>query len=93
MTIFITSIIFYLIYITLVSTKSLQMLQQNRYNRGYKYVKWLIKNYKECFINYTLILLIYILLYFSDTLQSYVGYITIIIYSFLSYVFISNRKI
>ena len=92
MTIFITSIIFYLIYITLVSTKSLQMLQQNRYNRGYKYVKWLIKNYKECFINYTLILLIYILLYFSDTLQSYVGYITIIIYSFLSYVFISNRK-
>ena len=47
--------IIYLIYINIISTKSLHMLQQNRYNRGYKYVKWLLKNLKENFVNYNLL--------------------------------------
>ena len=92
MTVFIISVIVYLIYISLISTKSLQMLQQNRYNRGYKYVKWLIKNLNECFINYTLIFLIFICFYYSNNLINYISYMAIIIYIFLIYVFCSNKK-
>ena len=92
MNIFIISMVIYLLYIILVSTKSLQMLQQNRYNRGYKYVKWLTKNIKECFINYTLISLIFVIFFFSENLSNYINYIAIIIYLFLIYVFISNKR-
>ena len=68
------------------------MLQQNRYNRGYKYVKWLTKNIKEVFLNYTLILLVFAFLYLSENLANYVNLIAIVIYLFLIYVFIINRK-
>ena len=48
-TIFLMTIITYLIHILIISTKSLHMLQQNRYNRGYRYIKWILKNAKEIF--------------------------------------------
>ena len=92
MLIFIISTIIYLIYISIISTKSLHMLQQNRYNTEYKYIKWMIKNFKNIFINYSLIFLIFIFFYFSSNLIDYISYIAIIIYIFLIYVFISNKR-
>ena len=60
MTIFIISIIIYLLSITLLSTRALHMLQQNRYNRGYRYIKWIIKNIKETLLNHKLLFLVFI---------------------------------
>ena len=84
--------IIYLIYINIISTKSLHMLQQNRYNRGYKYVKWLLKNLKENFVNYNLLFVLFILFYFSENLLTYINYIAILLFIFLIFVFISNKK-
>lgn len=90
-TIFIISLIIYLVYINIISTKSLHMLQQNRYNRGYRYIKWIIKNRKENFLNLTLIFFLYLLFLLSNNLISYLPYVFIILTIFLGYVFISNR--
>ena len=53
-TLFIITIIIYLIYTFLISTKALHMLQQNRYNRGFRYIKWIINHAKENFLNISL---------------------------------------
>ncbi len=92
MKIFIIALIVYFIYILLVSTKSLHMLQQNRYNEGGKLFKWIQKNAKECFININLVFLIIVLFYFSSSLVKYVSYFFTVIYLFLIYVFYSNKK-
>ena len=89
---FIITIIIYLVYTYIISTKSLHMLQQNRYNRGLRYIKWIIKNFKENFINLTLLFVLFYLFKFTDNLIDYLPYIFILIYLFLGYVFISNRK-
>ena len=89
---FLITIIIYIVHISIISTKSLHMLQQNRYNRGYRYIKWIIKNYKENFINLNLLFLIFILTILNDTLNIISPYIFILIYLFITYVFISERK-
>ena len=55
--VFLITLITYIIHIWIISSKSLHMLQQNRYNRGYRYIKWILKNYKDNFINLNLLLL------------------------------------
>ncbi len=89
---FFITIIIYLIHISIISTKSLHMLQQNRYNRGYRYIKWIIKNYKDNFINLNLLFIIFILTLLSPSLNTISPYLFIIIYLFLTYVFIEERK-
>ena len=91
-TLFIITIIIYLIHISIISIKSLHMLQQNRYNRGYRYIKWIIKNYKDNFINMNLLFLVFLLTMFSETLTEITPYIFIIVYLFITYVFVENRK-
>ena len=91
-TLFIITIIIYLIYTFLISTKALHMLQQNRYNRGFRYIKWIINHAKENFFNISLIFVIFILFYISEDLIKFLPYIFIIVYIFLAYVFISERK-
>ena len=68
-TIFIISLIIYFIHITIISTKSLHMLQQNRYNRGYRYIKWIIRNFKENFINVNLLFLVFILTMLNEKIN------------------------
>ena len=60
MTMFLISIIIYLISIELISTRALHMLQQNRYNRGYRYIKWIIKNIKETLLNPRLLFIVFL---------------------------------
>lgn len=79
-------------YVSIISTRSLHMLQQNRYNRGFRYIKWILKNYKDNFINLSLLFLVFILTSFNETLNSLSPYIYIVIYLFLAYVFINERK-
>ncbi len=50
--VFFVSLVPYFIYLFLKTTKNLQMLQQNRYNRGNKYLKWVKSNLKKNFLNW-----------------------------------------
>jgi UDP-N-acetylmuramoyl-tripeptide--D-alanyl-D-alanine ligase len=68
------------------------MLQQNRYNRGLRYIKWIIKNFKDNFINLSLLFIIFILFKYTDNIIDYISYVFIIVYLFLGYVFISNKR-
>ena len=89
---FFLSIVIYLIHISIISKKSLHMLQQNRYNRGYRYIKWIIRNFRENFINLNLLFLVFILIRFSDSLVNYSILIFSVIYLFLTYVFVEKRR-
>ncbi len=89
---FLISLIIYLIHIFIISTKSLHMLQQNRYNRGLRYIKWIIRNFKDNFINFNLFFLIFILTIFNTNLNYISPYLFIGIYLFITYIFIEERK-
>ncbi|MBR4694392.1 MAG: UDP-N-acetylmuramoyl-tripeptide--D-alanyl-D-alanine ligase [Bacilli bacterium] len=90
--IFILSIVVYIAYYNIISTRSLHMLQQNRYNRGYRYIKWILRNFKDNFINLNLMFLIFILTSFNETLNNLSSLIFIVIYVFLGYVYIDKKR-
>lgn len=89
---FIITCLIYLILLEITSTKSLHMLQQNRYNRGYRYIKWILKNFKDNFINFNLLFLIFVLTNITETLNNVSPYLFSIIYVFIAYTFINERK-
>lgn len=89
---FLISIVIYIIHITIIGTKSLHMLQQNRYNRGYRYIKWIVRNYKDNFINFNLLFLIFIVTNSLGVLNAVSPYLFLLICFFTTYVFIDNRK-
>ena len=90
--VFLITLITYIIHIWIISSKSLHMLQQNRYNRGYRYIKWILKNSKEIFLSLNLLFIVFIFTIFSETLNNISTYIFVVIYLFLTYVFVDNRK-
>lgn len=90
--IFIITLILYLIHIYIITPRSLHMLQQNRYNRGYRYIKWIYKNYQETIISLRLLFLIFIFSLFIESLNNISPYIFLIIYIFLTYIFIKERQ-
>lgn len=55
MKIFLLSIVMYAIYLFIKTKRYLHMLQQNRYNRGNKYLKWIKSNLKKNFLNLELL--------------------------------------
>ena len=89
---FIATIILYLVHIYIISTRSLHMLQQNRYNRGFRYIKWIIRNSKELFLNINLLFLVFIICMFSSSTTEYTPYLFVIIYTFITSVFVIDRK-
>lgn len=89
---FLITILIYIIHISIISIKSLHMLQQNRYNRGYRYIKWILKNYRDNFINMNLLFLVFILTMLNDYLNSISPYLFIVIYLFITYVFMEERR-
>ena len=54
--IFLTSLVVYILCIFIKTNKSLQMLQQNRYNRGNKYLKWLKTNLRKNYLSLELLI-------------------------------------
>ena len=90
--IFLICVIIYLFHNEITSARSLHMLQQNRYNRGYRYIKWIIRNFKENFINLNLLFLVFIALQYTENLKTISPYIFIIVYLFLTFKFIVERK-
>lgn len=59
---FIVSLILIYVYIFIKSKKNFQMLQQNWYNEGNRYIKWINRNKKKVFIKFDF-LIIFILLF------------------------------
>jgi len=88
---FIVSIIPIFLYMILKSKKSLHMLQQNWYNDGFRYVKWIFKNIKKTFLVYDLVFVLFILYSFINPQLSMV--LTIIIYTILSLLNIKYTKL
>ncbi len=87
---FIISLIMIYIYAYMKTKKSFHMLQQNWYNEGNRYLKWLLKNKK--IINIDLLFLIFILFKFIKISTIYVMIIAVIIYTVTSLIYIRNKK-
>ena len=49
---FLLTLLTYIYYLTYKSRKALHMLQQNWYNDGNRYLKWVKTNAKNVFINF-----------------------------------------
>ena len=86
---FIFSLITLLLYVFVKTSKALHSLQQNWYNDGNRYIKWINNNLEKVFINFDMLFLIVILLGFfvSSNLQ----YILFSIF-YLVCIFILTRK-
>ena len=58
---FLISLLVLIPYIFLKSKKSLHMLQQNWYNDGNRYLKWINNNKNKVFINYDILFIIFLI--------------------------------
>ncbi len=82
---FIIALIIFTIYLSQKTIRSLHMLQQNRYNRGKKYYKWILQNKKKVLLSEAIFLLCASLLfvYFNEltmfTIFSVISIINIIV--------------
>lgn len=63
---FIISMLPILIYVYLKSKKSFHMLQQNWYNDGNRYVKWIFQHFKDNFITLELLFILFVALMFIE---------------------------
>ena len=66
MKVFLLSIVMYVVYFFVKTKKSLHMLQQNRYNRGNKYLKWIKSNFRKNYLNLELVFLLLPIFFFLD---------------------------
>ena len=66
--IFLITVIIYFIYTFLKSQDSMHMLQQNKYNRKKTYLKWLKKNPKKAFKDYSILFIVLSIFIFYDNL-------------------------
>ena len=69
---FIVSLLLVFIYIYFKTKKSFHMLQQNWYNEGNRYLKWIIKNPYKVFIEYDMIFVVFIVFLFMNSVVSYI---------------------
>ncbi len=90
---FIVSFIIILIYHLIKTKRSFQMLQQNWYNDGNRYLKWIWKNKDKVFINWDIIALpIIFTLYLIDADNIWTIVCVIALYTILSLRLINKNK-
>ena len=65
---FLVSLLVVIPYIYLKSKKSLHMLQQNWYNDGNRYLKWIGNNKNKVFVNFDIFFLIFFLGFLTNRL-------------------------
>ncbi|MGE5456547.1 MAG: UDP-N-acetylmuramoyl-tripeptide--D-alanyl-D-alanine ligase [Ignavibacteriales bacterium] len=82
---FVLSLISWSAYQVLRTKKALQALQQNTYDKGYRYIKWIVRNIPKVFEPLDLLPLFLIILIFFINNNLAVTIIYILIYSFLYY--------
>ena len=81
----ILSIISFSPYLYLRTKKSLQVLQQNTYDKGYRYIKWLVRNISKIIEPLDLLPLFLIIFSFFISNNVVIIIIYILLYSFLYY--------
>ena len=90
---FIVSFIMILVYHLLKTKRSFQMLQQNWYNDGNRYIKWIFKNIGKVFLNWDIIILpIVFVLYLINTDLKWTIVCVIALYTVLSLRLIHKNK-
>lgn len=88
---FIISIICLLIYLIFKTKKAFHMLQQNWYDKSYRYLRWMFKNLKKVFLEIdTLIFLVLIINHFYAF--KHLTYIFGILYLLFTIVFVYKSK-
>lgn len=87
---FIISLLPIIPYIFLKSKKSLHMLQQNWYNDGNRYLKWIKNNYKKVFLSFDLLFIILIIGLFLNTITTMTVFI--IFYVLCALLYIKKQK-
>ena len=87
---YLLSLIPILIYGILKTKKSFHMLQQNWYNEGNRYLKWIIKNPYKVFIEYDMIFVIFIVFLFMNSVVSYI--VVSILYLIFAYLYYKKMK-
>ena len=86
---FILSILVALYYVLFKSKKFMHMLQQNWYNDGNRYFNWMIDNSKKVFLNFDLLFILFIALYFIK--NAYLSIICFVILYILSDKIFENK--
>ena len=88
---FILSLIAFLIFGILKTRKSFHMLQQNWYDKSFRYLKWIFRNIKKTFLSVDIIIIpIIIVCYFIK--PDYVYYALAITYLLITYIYYKNNK-
>lgn len=92
-TIFLASLVVYTIYLYNKLTNNLHAFQQNRYNRGNKYIKWVKDNINKNYLNIELLIITIPLLIFLD--YKYAAMVFNCLYFIIAMVIIvkNNKKV
>ena len=79
------------IYYLLKGTKTLHMLQQNWYNEGNRYIRWILENKYKVFIDPDMFFVIFIFSIFTAYKASLALFV--VFYSLMSLMFIKRKKL
>ena len=81
------------LYIIYASKKSIHMLQQNLYNENNRYLKWILKNKKQVFVNINVYgILFAVLLFFSTMEELDIFFLGVMILVYIVSFFIDREK-
>ena len=87
---FIISVLPILVFTYFKTKKSFHMLQQNWYNEGNRYLKWINKNIKKIFLNLELIFVLFFIFIWLDPVLSMILVVTL--YTLLSLLYLKKTK-
>ena len=89
---FIISLLVLFVYTFIKTKKSFHMLQQNWYNEGLRYIKWMLKNLKLVFLNYDLLFLVLAIFLNIKIDNMLLMSLVVIMYTILSLRYINNKR-
>ena len=83
---FVLSVVISLYYVVFKSKKAMHMLQQNYYNDGNRYLKWLFSNLNKAFINFDILFIIFIgLIFINKPVISIILFVLLYLISYITY--------
>ena len=88
---FIVSLLPLMVYMYLKTKKSFHMLQQNWYNDGNRYIKWINKNIKKIFLNTELLFVLFFVIKYINNILGMILVVTF--YVILSLKILRNSKL
>lgn len=89
---FLISLLVVFIYTYFKTKKSFHMLQQNWYNEGNRYLKWILKNTKSLFLNLDLIFVLLVLFKFIKISSVALMIIVVLMYMIIALIYLRNQK-